>query len=204
MEDREQTTIHREIGIDVGHRVPDHQSKCRSPHGHRYRVITTCTGDIVQDFGHPEHGMVIDFGNIKQYMMDIVDAIFDHAFVISVADSVMMEMYFPGEDAAEILRQYQASTDDQLGRYCATADKQAIKLPRTLYSEQDKDGMKIVPVPFSPTAENMAAYMFYLLDKPMQAHFDTAPIKLINIRLFETPNGWVDHSRGRQLNELEL
>lgn len=40
----------------------------------------------MQDFDHPENGMVIDFGNIKRYMMDIIDAIFDHAFVVSVAD----------------------------------------------------------------------------------------------------------------------
>ncbi len=201
MNDKEQTMIHREIGIDVGHRVPDHQSKCRSPHGHRYRVIATCTGDIVQDFGHPENGMVIDFGNVKRYMMDIVDAIFDHAFVVSAADRVMMEMFFPGEEPAEMLRHYQSSIDRQLERYCATADKVSLQLPRTRQSEQDKDGMKIVPVPFSPTAENMAAYMFRLLDKPLQAHFNTAPIKLVNIRLYETPNGWVDHNRG-QVNGL--
>ncbi len=95
-------------------------------------------------------------------MMDIIDAIFDHAFVVSAADRVMMEMFFPGEEPAEMLRHYQSYIDRQLERYCATADKVSLKLPRTRQSEQDKDGMKIVPVPFSPTAENMAAYMFRL------------------------------------------
>ncbi len=135
-------------------------------------------------------------------MTDVIDAIFDHAFVVSAADRVMMEMFFPGEKPAEMLRHYQSYIDRQLERYCATADKIPLMLRPTLFSEQDKDGMKIVPVPFSPTAENMAAYMFKLLDKPLQAHFDTAPIKLTNIRLFETPNGWVDHSRG-PVNGLE-
>jgi len=194
MSSKNTTIVHREIGIDCGHRVPDHQSKCRSPHGHRYRVIATCAGDIVSDFGHPEKGMVIDFSNIKQYMMDIIDAIFDHAFVVSVADLVMMEMYFPSESPEKILDLYQGSINEQLERYCSTSEKKAIKLLRTLYSKQDPDGMKIVPVPFSPTAENMAAYMFGLLDKPLSAHFEKEPIKLVNIRLYETPNGWVDHS----------
>lgn len=188
------TVIHREIGIDCGHRVPDHGSKCRSPHGHRYRVISTCAGDLVQDFGHPEHGMVIDFGNVKTYMMDIIDSIFDHAFVISVADKVMMEMYFPGEDIKRIQELYAKSIGDQLDRYCSTVEKKPIVLPRTCHSEQDPDGMKVVPVPYSPTAENMAAHMFQLLERPFKAHFKDAPIELVNIRLYETPNGWVDHS----------
>lgn len=188
------TLIHREIGIDCGHRVPDHESKCRSPHGHRYRVICTCAGDLVQDFGHPERGMVIDFGNVKKYMMDIVDSIFDHAFVVSVADGVMMEMFFPNEDHLEILKLYQKSIDEQLDRYSSTGDKKPIKLPNTCYSDQDPSGMKVVPVPYSPTAENMAAHMFQMLERPIKAHFEKTPIELVNLRLFETPFGWVDHS----------
>ncbi|WP_082914956.1 6-pyruvoyl trahydropterin synthase family protein [Paramagnetospirillum marisnigri] len=191
---RSPTLIHREIGIDCGHRVPDHGSKCRSPHGHRYRVIATCAGHLVQDFGHPEHGMVIDFGNVKAYMMDIFDAIFDHAFIVSVADAVMMEMFYPGEDPKAILDLYQESIAEQLDVYCSTADKKPIRLPRTCYSEQDPDGMKVVPVQYSPTAENLAAHMFEMLDQPLKAHFEKTPIRLVNIRLFETPNGWVDHT----------
>lgn len=188
------TLIHREIGIDCGHRVPCHGSKCRSPHGHRYRVISTCAGDLVQDFGHPEHGMVIDFGNVKAYMMDIIVSIFDHAFVVSAADAVMMEMFFPDEKPKAILELYQKSIENQLERYCSTADKKPIVLPRTCYSDQDPDGMKVVPVPYSPTAENLAAHIFQMLERPLKAHFEKTPITLVNIRLFETPNGWVDHS----------
>ncbi len=68
-------------------------------------------------------------------MMDVIDAIFDHAFVVSAADRVMMEMFFPGEKPAEMLRHYQSYIDRQLERYCATADKVSLKLPRTRQSE---------------------------------------------------------------------
>ena len=37
----------RRIGIDMGHRVPDHGSKCRNPHGHRYEILATCEGPVI-------------------------------------------------------------------------------------------------------------------------------------------------------------
>ncbi len=188
--------VHREIGIDCGHRVPDHTSKCRSPHGHRYRIIATCSGDILEKPGEHEHGMVIDFGHIKTFMMDVLDAIFDHAFVVAEHDAVMMAMFFPGEDAADVVSRYDASIHEQLTAYWSALRQgdvlKAIEVPRTLVSQQDPDGMKVVPVPYTPTAENMAQHMFELMRGVMHRYYRMDQIKLMNIRLYETPNGWVD------------
>lgn len=188
--------VHREIGIDCGHRVPDHSSKCRSPHGHRYRIIATCAGNIVEDAGTHGDGMVIDFGHIKMFMMDIFDAIFDHAFVVARHDTVMMAMYFPGENPDDVYKRYDQHLEAQMATYGASLqrgeDGKAIVLPRTCISEQDPDGLKIVPVNYTPTAENMARHMFDLLGAAIHNYYLNDQIELMNIRLYETPNGWVD------------
>jgi len=185
--------VHREIGIDCGHRVPDHGSKCRSPHGHRYRIILSCEGEVIQAEGNEENGMVIDFGNIKQVMMDVLDAVFDHAFVVSKYDAVMMEMYFPGEDADQVALKYNEDLTKQIKGY-RISKPVPVKLPRCLISEQDPDGMKIVPVGYTPTAENMAKHMFELVSSALNKSYSKDVLRVSNIRLYETPNGWVDYS----------
>ncbi len=189
--------VHREISIDCGHRVPDHTSKCRSPHGHRYRIIATCCGEILEKDGHSEDGMVIDFGRIKQFMMDVLDGIYDHAFIVSQRDTVLMNMYFPGQVPADVITRYDSELDNQLENYCLALEHghelKAVSLPMTLISAQDPAGMKIVPVGYTPTVENMAKHMFDLLDRVMRRSFRGDEISLTNIRLYETPNCSVDY-----------
>jgi 6-pyruvoyltetrahydropterin/6-carboxytetrahydropterin synthase len=194
------TAVHREIGIDCGHRVPDHASKCRSPHGHRYRIIANCVGNVVAEQGNEEHGMVIDFGHIKKIMMDVFDAIFDHAFVVAKHDEVMMNLYFPNADPDVVLANYTTELNNQIEDYChnLSSGKNAapIQLPRTLISDQDPDGLKIVPVNYAPTAEKMAEHMYEMMSRIMGSYYRGDQIKLASIRLYETPNGWVDFPAG--------
>lgn len=72
--------ITREIGIDMGHRVTNHASKCKNPHGHRYTIQLSVTGDLI-DQGS-EEGMVKDFGFLKDVMMEQIDARCDHGFAL--------------------------------------------------------------------------------------------------------------------------
>lgn len=192
MSRRNTAVVHREIGIDCGHRVPDHQSKCRSPHGHRYRIIVTCEGNVIEEIGNAEHGMVIDFGNIKKVMMDVLDAVFDHAFVVAKHDAAMMGMFFPGEDPEKICRRYKDILDGYVERYADSKSPAPISLPRTCKSEQDPDGMKVVPVFYTPTAENMAKHMYELVSDILHSLYGEDELRVVNVRLYETPNGWVD------------
>jgi len=189
--------LHREIGIDVGHRVPDHGSKCRNPHGHRYRIIATCEGPVLNQSGHEENGMVVDFGNVKKYMMDWLDAVFDHGFVVYKGDTAMMNMFFPGKHSHDVVfEDFKFAWEQQqaayLGAMSVGKETSAMDLPRTCQSEQDPNGMKIIVVDYIPTAENLARHMYELLKQPLEAHYGNDTIKLVNIRLYETPNGWVD------------
>jgi len=83
-------TISKEIEFDAGHRVPSHQGKCKNPHGHRYRIRVTCEGEIVNNPGHPEHGMLVDFGDLKTIMTTHVHDVLDHGFIAWEEDRPML------------------------------------------------------------------------------------------------------------------
>lgn len=82
--------IERTIEIDAGHRVPTHGSACRAVHGHRYKIVAGCRpaqGRCLHSEGE-EAGMVMDFGFIKQEMMNTIHAVCDHAFLAWVNDDL--------------------------------------------------------------------------------------------------------------------
>ena len=55
---------------------------------------------------------------------------------------------------------------------------------------------KTVVLPFIPTAENLAAEAFRILDKAYQDVYGNN-LKLEQVRLYETPNNWADAARGK-------
>jgi 6-pyruvoyltetrahydropterin/6-carboxytetrahydropterin synthase len=81
--------IQKEIEFDAGHRVPRHESKCKNPHGHRYRVVAHLVGQIITE--GPESGMVRDFGNVKDVLMREVHDVFDHGFIVHALDQPMLK-----------------------------------------------------------------------------------------------------------------
>lgn len=82
--------VSRYIELDAGHRVARHESKCRHLHGHRYRITVTIEGDIKDD-DSPEHGMVIDFGRIKDVLTALHDEL-DHRFLIGADDPLLSDL----------------------------------------------------------------------------------------------------------------
>lgn len=83
--------ISKEIQFDAGHRVPNHKSKCRNPHGHRYKVVVHCVGSIIETPGVSDEGMLIDFSDLKVMMETKVHDVLDHGFIVYVKDDVMLE-----------------------------------------------------------------------------------------------------------------
>lgn len=73
--------ITKEIEIDMAHRVCFHRSKCRNLHGHRYKIEVGVDDKIIEEVGASDCGMVIDFSDLKQVMMEELDERFDHGAV---------------------------------------------------------------------------------------------------------------------------
>jgi 6-pyruvoyltetrahydropterin/6-carboxytetrahydropterin synthase len=88
-----QVAISKEVEFDPGHRVPNHKSKCRSPHGHRYRVRVTCSGHIVSSPGSSDEGMLVDFSDLKSIMVESIHDVLDHSFIVYEHDKVMLETF---------------------------------------------------------------------------------------------------------------
>lgn len=70
----------------MGHRVPNHKSKCFNIHGHTYKVIIGVEGKVIETKGTSDEGMVIDFGDLKEILNKVVYEPLDHGFMISVDD----------------------------------------------------------------------------------------------------------------------
>lgn len=74
-------TVSRLVEWDMGHRVPNHKSKCRNLHGHRYKMWVTLEGEVVGEQGVSDEGMVIDFSDIKRIAEGYVDTNLDHGYM---------------------------------------------------------------------------------------------------------------------------
>ena len=73
----------RRIEWDMGHRVPLHGGKCKTPHGHRYAAEITVQGDV-----GPE-GFVLDFAEIKRLVGGWIDEHLDHTTAYQRGDAMM-------------------------------------------------------------------------------------------------------------------
>lgn len=91
----------KSIEFDAGHRVPYHASKCRNPHGHRYRVTAVVEGPIRDASGGAAAGMVVDFGCIKDILTDHVHDVFDHGFLVWESDRLLQALLAAGSRADE-------------------------------------------------------------------------------------------------------
>ena len=80
------TRIRRWVETDTGHRVPNHNSKCRHMHGHRYRWEAELEGDVVVKKGVSEEGMLMDFSDVSSILNTVIHDVVDHAFLVFEED----------------------------------------------------------------------------------------------------------------------
>jgi 6-pyruvoyltetrahydropterin/6-carboxytetrahydropterin synthase len=77
------STCTRKLGIDAGHRVTQHESKCRNVHGHRYQFEITAHASELDEVGR-----VIDFGKIKLLVGTWLDQHLDHGYIHHPHDEI--------------------------------------------------------------------------------------------------------------------
>lgn len=82
----------KSIEFDAGHRVPDHDSKCKNPHGHRYKVELIIGAESLISAGSMT-GMVLDFGFMKQILTEKVHDVFDHGFIVYEGDHELRDAF---------------------------------------------------------------------------------------------------------------
>ena len=142
--------IGKVIQWDMGHRVLNHRSICKGLHGHRYKAEICVEGELIDQSGASEEGMVIDFADIKRTAQKLIQEELDHAFMVWDKDEELLEFF------------------------------------------KHSKGHKPVIVSFTPTAENVAVYIFYILKDKFSDVYKTG-LHLQSIKLWETPSSYALH-----------
>lgn len=73
-------TLKTEHSFDSAHFLAGYKGKCGNIHGHRWKVEVEVQSETLVESGQLE-GMVIDFGDLKKDVKDMVDY-YDHALII--------------------------------------------------------------------------------------------------------------------------
>ena len=170
--------IMRKIGIDAGHRLPSHGSKCRHIHGHRYEIEALCvsaSGDLHKK--GEEAGMVLDFGFLKDEMMSIIDARCDHGLILSLRDVDALKMMCP------------EGIDFEAWVGCLSNE---ITAQGYALTENTKLSTKLYVMSSDPTAENLAEHWFKMLAPAIEARSENRA-KLSWMRVWETPNCYAEY-----------
>ena len=78
-----QIRITKIFRFEMAHALWNYQGKCKNIHGHSYVLFVTLSGNPINEKGHPEDGMLMDFGKLKKLIKHSVIDEFDHAFVVN-------------------------------------------------------------------------------------------------------------------------
>jgi 6-pyruvoyltetrahydropterin/6-carboxytetrahydropterin synthase len=95
-------TISRRLEIDAAHRVPDHGSKCYAIHGHRYVIEAIAQGPLAPT--GEQKGMVMDFGFLKEIMVEVIHDQCDHGLILWEGDKEVLERLDPPPHIAHLPR----------------------------------------------------------------------------------------------------
>ena len=172
-------SVTRQIGIDAGHRIMTHGSKCRHLHGHRYTIEATCTavGEHLQNSGE-QTDMVLDFGFLKEEMLHHIDGPCDHGFILALADLDVLRMFVPPEVEFDHWLDDLVSEVRRVGN-CATI--------------RSRLSTKLYVVPFNPTAECLARHWFERLASTVVCR-SNGLARLERVTVWETPNCRADYT----------
>ena len=133
--------ISKTMVTETAHRLTGYPGKCAHLHGHSYSWKLTLSYDYnLLHHNLCSSGMVVDFGDVKTVMKDIIDLPFDHGAVFNEQDPLFK--YLTLEEINSTFKPAYPSY------YQEEIKKKNQSLP-------EKVG-KLHLVPFNPTAENLA------------------------------------------------
>ncbi|MGK7933804.1 MAG: 6-carboxytetrahydropterin synthase QueD [Microcystaceae cyanobacterium] len=72
--------ISKQFRFEAAHQLPHHDGKCRRLHGHSWVGKVYVKGNELQQAGSKQ-GMLMDYGEIKQYLKPLLDKFLDHHYL---------------------------------------------------------------------------------------------------------------------------
>lgn len=172
--------VKRYHDICAGHRVVGHESKCRHLHGHNYRVHFVCETDPWKcceldsteeipgvGISHNQRGeldsvgRVIDFSVVKEKLCNWLEENWDHKFLHWEHDPLIGSLI-------DVTKRDAEEWPDN---------------PSVAKEDQDHFFGSLVPLPFNPTAENLAQYLVEHIG-PQQ--LEGTGVRLVEVTIEET------------------
>lgn len=78
--------------FEMAHALWNYEGKCKNIHGHSYVLDVTLSGIPKNEAGHPDDGMIMDFGKLKKLIKRAVIDHVDHAFLINAQDTCLDQL----------------------------------------------------------------------------------------------------------------
>ena len=87
----------------MGHRLANHNGKCRNLHGHQYVLEVVIEGNPQENSGHSSEGMLVDFSDLKTLLDTQIHDRCDHAFMLAESDQIMKDFYTANSDLKHLI-----------------------------------------------------------------------------------------------------
>jgi 6-pyruvoyltetrahydropterin/6-carboxytetrahydropterin synthase len=84
--------IAKELHFCYGHRLMNHNGKCKRLHGHNAKVLITVEAENLDT-----DGMVMDFSDLKRDVSNWIDDQFDHQMLLHKDDPIVAALTASGE-----------------------------------------------------------------------------------------------------------
>ena len=75
--------VTKSFTFDMAHALYGYDGLCKNIHGHTYKLYITLLGKVLNDYGNPKDGMVMDFSDLKKLVQEQILSIYDHALVLN-------------------------------------------------------------------------------------------------------------------------
>jgi 6-pyruvoyltetrahydropterin/6-carboxytetrahydropterin synthase len=87
-------SIVKEFSWSMAHMLANHDGKCKNVHGHTYKMqveIARIDGGVLHLPGKTDHGMVLEFDDLKSIINETIVEPLDHAFLYWVDSTDELE-----------------------------------------------------------------------------------------------------------------
>ncbi len=129
-------SVTKEVHFCYGHRLLNHQGKCRHLHGHNATaVIRLEAGEL------DELGMVCDFSDIGDFVKAWIERTIDHNMLLHEADPVLPGLQAAGERV-----------------YVMRSNPTAENIARLIFDQVTEGGYPVVEVSIYETDSALASY----------------------------------------------
>ena len=129
-------TVTKEVHFCYGHRLLNHQGKCRHLHGHNATAVIRLESAELDDLG-----MVCDFSEIGSYVKGWIDANLDHNMLLHELDPVLPGLQASGERI-----------------YVMQANPTAENIAKLIFDQVASGGFPVVEVSLYETDSALASY----------------------------------------------